>query len=171
MQAEAGIRLQPAGPHSPPVNAAEVSGESLHRRPGPDSSENKLLLLDTNEAITDLVRKAAGYAWMAQWLRRGAPTQAEGRATPEEWLQIYQDLDDVERDLGQMKLLLRLDRTLLFRAYHRFLVIQENWLYCRRRDFSRNGEMTSEGDTAVHEDKVFLTDIFSKIKRMLVATR
>lgn len=171
MQAEAGMRLQPAGPHSPPVNAAEASGQSLHRRHGPDSSENKLLLLDTHEAITDLYRTAAGYVSMAQWLRRGVPMQAEGRATPEEWLHIYHDLDDVERDLCQMKLLFRLDRTLLFRVYHRFLVIQENWLRCRGLDFSRDGELTPDGDTAVREDKAFLADIFLKIKRMLVAAR
>jgi hypothetical protein len=110
-----------------------------------------LLLLDTHEAITQLHRTAGTHAWMAQWLSRAAPTHAEGHATPEEWL--------------------RLDRTLLFMVYHRFLVVRENWLCYRGRDFSRNCELTPQGHTAVHEDEVLLTDILSKIKRMLVAAR
>jgi hypothetical protein len=56
-------------------------------------------------------------------------------------------------------------------VYHRFLVVRENWLCYRGRDFSRNCELTPQGHTAVHEDEVLLTDILSKIKRMLVAAR
>ena len=175
LQAEAGTRLQPAGHPSRdqahPVNAAEASAQSLHRRHGPDSQESKLLLLDTHEAITQLHREAGHHAWWAQWLSRAAPTHAEGHATPAEWLQIYQELDDVLRELHQMVGSLRLDRTLLFKVYHWFLVIREKWLQYRWRDFSRDGELTPQGQAAVHEDEVRLTDVLSKIKRMLVASR
>ncbi len=175
LQAEAGRRLQPAGQLSrdqtSPVNPSETSARSVHKRHGPDSQENKLLLLDTHEAITKLHRTAGRHAWMAQWLSRAAPAHAEGHATPEEWLEIYQDLDDDERDLDQMKGSFRLDRTLLFRVYHRFLVTLDNWCQYRWRDFSRNGELTPQGQTAVHKDEVHLTDVLSKIKHMLVAAR
>ena len=173
LQAEAGTRLQPAGhlsrDQAPPVNAGEASAQSCHKRHGPDSQESKLLLLDTHEAITQLHREAGHHAWWAWWLARAAPSHAEGHATPEEWLQIYDDVGDDERDLDQMKWSLRLDRALLFRVYHRFLVTRDNWLQYRRRDFSRNGELTPQGQTAVHEDEVLLTDVLSKVKHLLVA--
>ncbi len=130
-----------------------------------------MLLLDIHEAIRQLNGESGSYAGMAQWISRAAPTQAKGHATPEEWYQIYQDLDDLERDLDQMVGSLRLDRASLFRVYHRVQVIRDNWLQYRWRDFSRNGELTPQGHTAVQEDEVFFTDVLSKIKHVLVAAR
>ena len=127
-----------------------------------------MLLLDTQETMKQLHREAGHRAW---WLARGAPSHAEGHATPEEWFQVYQDLDDVDRDLDQMVGSLRLDRSLLFNVYHRFQVIRDHWLQYQWRDFSRNGELTPQGQAAVHEDEVLLTDVLSKIKQMLVAAR
>ena len=152
-----------------PVGPARA--DHVTHRPGPDSKENKLLLLDTQEAMKQLLREAGHHAWWARWLARGAPSQVEGHTTPEEWFQVYQDLDDVLRELDHMVGSLRLDRALLFNVYHRFQVIRDHWLQYQWRDFSRNGELTPQGQAVVHEDKVLLTDVLSQIKQMLVAAR
>lgn len=173
-QAEAEITVQPAGRSSRTkashVNTTEAS-QSLHKRHGPDSQENKLRLLNTHEAIMQLWRTAGHHAWMAQWLARVDPSHAEGHASSAEWFGVNQDLGDIERDLSQMVGVLRLDRTQLFRIYHRFQVARENWLHYLWRDFSRNGELTPEGAAAVYKDDERLTDVLSNIKCLLVASR
>src|SRR5690348_13396790 len=105
-QAESALRPEPEGRSS--------SHHDSHSRPGPDSQEMKLLLLDAHEAITELQRDTGSHAWTAQWLARTAPTHAQGHTTPEEWLKLYQDLGDIERDIDQLVAVLRLNRTVLF---------------------------------------------------------
>ncbi len=141
------------------------------RRPGPDSQDMKLLLLDTNEGFTQLHSEAGDHTFWAEWLARTDRTHAEGHTTPEEWALIYQNLGDVLRDLDQMVGRLRLDRSLLFGIYHRMLSIQGAWLDYRARDFSRGGEVTPKGEEVLREEQAFFVDLMLKIKRMLVAAR
>jgi hypothetical protein len=141
------------------------------RRPGPDSQDMKLLLLDVNEDIIQLERDAGDHAFWAQWLARTAPTHTEGNTTPEQWMLIHHDLGDVTRDLDLMVGPLRLDRSLLFTVYHRMQTIQGAWLECQRRDFSRGGEVTPQGEEVLREERAFFADLMLKIKRMLVAAR
>lgn len=141
------------------------------RRPGPDSQEMKLLLLDVNEDATQLERDAGDHAFWAQWIARTDPTHAQGKTTPEEWVMIYQNLGDVTRDLDLMKGRLRLDRSLLFNIYHRMLAIQDAWLECQRRDFSRGGELTPEGEEVLREEQALFADLMLRVKKMLVAAR
>jgi hypothetical protein len=131
----------------------------------------KLLLLDTNEGITQLERDAGDHAFWAQWIARTDPTHAQGKTTPEEWVMIYQNLGDVTRDLDLMKGRLRLDRSLLFNIYHRMLAIQDAWLECQRRDFSRGGELTPEGEEVLREEQALFADLMLRVKKMLVAAR
>jgi hypothetical protein len=138
------------------------------RRPGPDSQEMKLLLLETYEAITQLQRDAGHHV---SWARFLASAQNQDHVTPEEWDNIYQGLGDVERDLYQMKGRLRLDRSLLFNIYHRMLAIQGAWLDYQARDFSREGEVTPQGEEVLREEQARFADLMLKIKRMLVAAR
>jgi hypothetical protein len=144
---------------------------SESRRPGPDSQDMKLLLLDVNEDATQLERDAGDHAFWAQWLARTDPNHAEGHANPEEWVMIYHDLGNVTRDLDLMVGPLRLDRSLLFNIYHRMQAIQGAWLECQRRDFSRGGEVTPEGEEVLREEQARFADLILKIKRMLVAAR
>jgi hypothetical protein len=141
------------------------------RRPGPDSQEMKLLLLDVNECATDLESDAGDHTFWAQWLARTDPNHAEGHAKPEEWAMIYQDLGNVTRDLDLMVGPLRLDRSLLFHIYHRMLAIKTAWLECQGRDFSCAGELTPKGEEVLREERALFTDLMLKIKRMLVAAR
>jgi hypothetical protein len=131
----------------------------------------KLLLLNTNEEITQLQREAGNHAWWAQFLAPTASAQVQGPATPEEWVSLYLDLGDILRDLDQMKGRLRLDRSLLFNSYHRMLAIQDAWLKYLARDFSRGGEVTPEGEEVLREEQARFADLILKIKRMLVAAR
>lgn len=165
-------RLKPqaeAQAEAEPASAARPTHQTS--RPGPDSQEMKLVLLDTHEGITQLHSGAGDHAWWAQWLARSSPTHAEGHATPEEWAMIYQDLGDVERDLDQMVGRLRLDRSLLFNIYHRMLAVQGAWLEYRARDFSREGVVTPEGEDVLRTEQALFADLMLKIKRMLVAAR
>lgn len=141
------------------------------RRPGPDSQEMRLLLLDTHEEIAKLHRSAGNHAWWAEFLARTARTHVEGHAMPEEWARIYQDLGDVERDLDQQVGPLRLDRSLLFNIYHRMLAVQDAWLAYQMRDFSHEGEVTPKGEEVLREETALFADLMLKIKRMLVAAR
>jgi hypothetical protein len=145
--------------------------DSGHRRPGPDSQEMKLLLLDTNEKITQLHSDAGDHAFWAQWIARTDPNHAEGHAKPEEWMMIHHDLADVTRDLDLMVGPLRLDRSILFNVYHRMLAVQRAWLECQRRDFTRGGELTPEGEEVLREEQALFADLILNIKRMLVAAR
>jgi hypothetical protein len=143
----------------------------LASRPGPDSQEMKLLLLDVNEDIIRLYRDAEDHTFWADFFSRTARNHVEGHATPEEWVMIYHDLGDVTRDLDLMVGPLRLDRSLLFTVYHRMQAIQGAWLAYRARDFTRGGEVTPEGEDVLREERAFFADLMLKIKRMLVAAR
>ena len=156
-----------AGAEAPPSTHADRES----RRPGPDSQEMKLLLLDTHEEIIQLQTSAGTCAWCAQWPARADPVHEKGHATPEEWAGLYQDLGDIERDLDQMVGRLRLDRSLLFNIYHRMLTVRDAWLIYRARDFTREGEVTPDGEDVLRTEQARFVDLMLKIKRMLVAAR
>ena len=145
--------------------------DSGHRRPGPDSQEMKLVLLDTNEGLTQLHCDAGDHAFWAQWLARADATHAQGKTTPEEWAMVYQDVGDVTRELDLMVGPLRLDRSILFNVYHRMLAVQRAWLEYRARDFSREGVVTPEGEEVLRTEQALFADLMLNIKRMLVAAR
>ena len=163
------LSQQPATQAKPEAHASPAVLSD--RRPGPDSQEMKLLLLDTNEGITQLERDAGDHAFWTQWIARTDPTHAQGKTTPEAWVMIYQNLGDVTRDLDLMKGRLRLDRSLLFNIYHRMLAIQDAWLECQRRDFSRGGELTPQGEEVLREERALFADLMLRVKKMLVAAR
>ena len=156
-----------AEPEAPPSTFSDQES----RRPGPDSQDMKLVLLETQETITRLYCDAEDHTFWAEFLSRTARTHVEGHATPEEWVMIYHDLGEILREFDQMIGRLRLDRSLLFTIYHRILAIQNAWLEYRTRDFSRGGEVTPQGVEVLREERVCFADLMMKIKRMLVAAR
>jgi len=164
------LSLQPATQAKPEAPSSTFE-HCESRRPGPDSQEMKLLLLNVNEETIQLESDAGHHTFWAQWLARTAPNHAEGHSIPQEWAMIYQNLGDVTRDLDLMKGRLRLDRSLLFNIYHRMLTIRDAWLECQRRDFSRDGELTPEGEEVLREERALFADLILKIKKMLVAAR
>ncbi|MEI8015202.1 MAG: C2H2-type zinc finger protein [Nitrospira sp.] len=141
------------------------------RRPGPDSQDMKLLLLDTQEEFTRLKSDAGDHTFWAEFMFRTDRTHAEGRTTHEEWVRIYQDLGDIQRDLDQMIGPLRLDRSILFNTYHRMLAVQSAWLEYRARDFTRGGVVTPEGEDVLRVEQARFAALMLNIKRMLVAAR
>ena len=164
------LSLEPASqPEAEAPSSTFVDREP--RRPGPDSQEMKLLLLDTHEENAKLYRIAGNHAWWAEFLFRTASSHVQGHATPEEWAMVYQDLGDIGRDLDQMKGRLRLDRSLLFNIYHRMLAIQDAWLEYRGRDFTRECELTPQGEDVLREERALFADLMLKVKKMLVAAR
>lgn len=144
--------------------------DSESRRPGPDSQEMRLLLLETHEEIAKLYGIAVNHAWWAEFLSRTARTDDEGHATSEEWGRLAQDLGDVERDFDQMKGRLRLDRSLLFNIYHRIFALQDAWLNYQARDFCYEGELSPKGEKVLREERELFADLI-KVKKMLVASR
>jgi hypothetical protein len=131
----------------------------------------KLVLLDTNEGLTQLHCDAGDHAFWAQWLARADATHAQGKTTPQKWARIAQDLGDIERDFDLMIGPLRLNGSLLFNIYHQMLAIQNAWLVYQARDFTRNGELTPQGEDVLREEQALFADLMLNIKRMLVAAR
>jgi hypothetical protein len=154
-----------------PEAPSSVPADRRGLRPGPDSTENKLLLLDTNEGLIQLHSDAGDHTFWAQWIARTDPNHAQGKTTPEEWAMIHQDLGDVTRDFDLMVGRLRLDRSILFNVYHRMLAIQDAWLKYLARDFSRQGEVTPEGEEVLREEEALFVELILNIKRLLVAAR
>ena len=146
-------------------------GDRESRRPGPDGQEMKLCLLDAQEEITRLRNIADNNFIWAEFCFRAARNHVQGRTTPEEWKKVYEVLGDIERDFDIMKGRLRLDRSLLFNIYHRMLEIQDAWLVCQRRDFSKGGELTQKGQEVLRVEQARFADLMLKIKRMVVAAR
>lgn len=162
------VSLEPA---TQPGAEPRPSTPGDFHRPGPDSQEMKLLLLDTGEMIIQRRSDAEHHAWWADFLDRTVSSQVKEDTTPQEWARIAQDLGDVERDFDQMIGPLRLNRTLLFNSYHKMLAVQGAWLEYQARDFSRNGELTPEGAEVLREEEALFVELILNIKRMLVAAR
>lgn len=152
-----------------PASAARPT--HLASRPGPDSQESRLLLLDTHEQIQQLERDARDFAGMA-YLLSGMNVPGEYEKA-KEWLQLSQALGDVERDCDQMVGRLRLDRSLLFNIYHRMLPIRDTWMHYRTRHLkpALEGEKEQEIPKDIREEDAMWATIMTNIKKMLVASR
>lgn len=177
MQAEAAVRHQP-------VHSSIKRKESESHRPGPESKENKLLLLDTHEGIKQLLLVLEYIIASAHFFFRAAFSHVAGNIPPEEWAKLYVDLDDVERDFAQMECRRRLDEALLYKIYHRLRAIRATWLGYREHDYLKYEQrqlLESEADMnrqyalladyrkIIEDDRALLDDVVTKVKRLLVA--
>ena len=171
-QAQTAIKPQPPQARPPTASRPNGSIDELRRRPGPDSKENKRLLVDSLEQVQLVKETARNHAVWAWIIARKIASHAKGCTKPEEWFQIYQDLDDIERDMGQMFAALRLDRAALFRIYHQWRSVMDRWLQYQTQDWSDDrGELKAEGQVALQNDETLLNEVLSKIKDLLVAAR
>ena len=152
-----------------PASAAQTTHGAS--RPGPDSQESRLQLLDTHEQIQELERDARDFAGMA-YLLSGMNVLGEYEKA-KEWLQLSQALADVERDCDQMVGRLRLDRSLLFRIYQQMRGIRDTWMYYRTRHLrpALMGEKEHEIPEDIREEDAMWATIMTNIKKMLVASR
>ena len=147
-----------------PVGTARA--DHVTRRPGPDSQESKLLLLETHELIQQFEEDARHYAAMSYLLaERNVRGQYE---KAKEWLQMYNDLSDVERDCFQMVGRLRLDRGLLFRIYHQIRPIRDTWVHYQTRDLNPADKERVE---AIRKEEAKWDTLMTMIKKLLVASR
>ena len=159
-----------------------------YHRPGPDSQENKLLLLDTYESIKELIKMLHLIAFSAHFYFKTAFSQVQGNIPPEEWAKLYDDLCNVEREFEQMVGLLRLNQSLLFEIYHRLTAIREAWLAYRDHDemqseirrepsavtlqsSAENATSMTDSENLMERDKVLLDEVSNRVKRLLVAAR
>jgi hypothetical protein len=160
--------------------AREADGKPRSRRPGRDSQESLLLLLDVYEALPQLKQECLDYALIARLL---ASVRSD-ITSEKEWAEIYWLLDECERDYEQMVIRFRLDPVLLFAIYQRMLAIRERWLCYWARDLWSNrcsyagGEGGRETDgmddklrLALRERETMWEGLMVKIKKMLVASR
>ena len=95
--------------------------------------------------------------------------------SPEQWVDLYLTIDDIERDYEQMVMRLRLDRTILFRTYHQMLMVKHRWLNYLSIDFSTNSESicdeTLTNELSAWDEEAQMWDTFmTHIKKMLVAS-
>lgn len=143
----------------------------LGTRPGPDSYESRMLLLETPELIQQLHRDALDLAGMAYLLAKGNVAGEYEKA--KEWLLLSEALDNVERDFDRMVGCLRLDRSLLFPIYHQLRPLRDTWMYYRTRHLkpALEGEKEPEISGDVREEEAMWATIMTNVKKMLVASR
>ena len=164
------LSLQPgpkAGPEAPPSALADREP----RRPGPDSQESRMLVLETPELIQLLRRDARDFAGMAYLLAKGNVAGEYEKA--KEWLELSQALDDVDRNFDQMVGRLRLDRSLLFGIYHQMGPLRDTWMYYRTRHLkpALEGEKEQEIPQYIRDEDEMWATVMTNIKKMLVASR
>ena len=147
-----------------PVSTSRA--DHITRRPGPDSQENKLLLLEAYELIQQFqenARHCAAISYlMAERNVRGQYERAK------EWLAVYNDLTDIERDCFQMVGRLRLDRGLLFRIYHQIRPIRDTWVHYQTHDLNPADKERVE---AIRKEEAKWDTLMTMIKKLLVASR
>jgi hypothetical protein len=164
------LRLQPATqarPEAPPT--ALANRES--RRPGPDSLENKLCLLETHELIQQLRQDACTIASMAAGFAQMNISGEYEKA--KEWIAVFQRLEDVEWESGQMVGRLQLDRTQLFRIYHAMGPLRKTWMHYRTCDLTPavEGKKEQEIWKDIREEAAMWATVMTNIKKMLAAAR
>ena len=164
------LRLQlatQARPEAPPTALADREP----RRPGPDSLDNKLCLLETHELIQQLRQDALILASLAAgFARMNIPGEHE---KAKEWIAMSQHLENVEWESGQMVALLQLDRTQLFRIYHQMGSLWKTWMQQRTCDLTPavEGEKETEIWKAIREEGEMWVTVMANIKKMLAAAR
>ena len=143
----------------------------LATRPGPDSQDSRMLLLETPELIQTLRQDARTIAGMAYLLANGnVPGEYE---KAKEWLKLSQALDNVDRDFDPMVGSLCLDRSLLFTIYHQMRGIRDTWMHYRTRHLkpALEGEKEQEFPKDIREEEEMWATIMTNIKKMLAASR
>lgn len=164
------LSLQPgpqAGPEAPPSTLADREP----RRPGPDSLENKLCLLETHELIQQLRQDARTIASMAAgFAQMNVPGEYD---KAKEWIAVFQGLDDVERESDQLVGRLQLDRTHLFRVYHQMGLLWGAWMHYRTCDLKPavEGEKEQEIWKDIREEAAMWATVMTNIKKLLAASR
>jgi hypothetical protein len=156
-----------ARPEAPPSALADRE----HRRPGPDSLENKLCLLETHELIQRLRQDALILASLAAgFARMNIPGEYE---KAKEWLAVWHRLEDVEWESGQMVGRLQLDRTQLFRIYYEMRLLRKICMQCRTSDLTPpvEGEQEQEIWKDIREEAAMWATVMTNIRKMLAASR
>lgn len=156
-----------ARPEAPPTALADREP----RRPGPDSLENKLCLLETHELIQQLRQDARTIASMAAgFAQMNVPGECD---KAKEWFAVFQGLEDVERESDQMVGRLQLDRTQLFRIYHQMGSLRGAWMHYRTCDLTPavEGEKEQEIWKDIREEAAMWATVMTNIKKMLAAAR
>jgi len=164
------LRLQPAT-HARPEAPPNALADREPRRPGPDSLENKLCLLETHELIQQLRQDARTIASMAAgFAQMNVPGEYE---KAKEWFAVFQGLEDVERESDQMVGRLQLDRTQLFRIYHQMASLRGAWTHYRTCDLTPavEGEKEQEIWKDIREEAAMWATVMTNIKKMLAAAR
>ena len=169
-----------------PTRNSVLQEDSEYHRPGPDSKESKLLLVNTHEDIEQLIQVMGHIVAAAHFFFRGAFSHVKRNIPPEEWAKLHGDLDDVERDFQQMMGRLRLDQSLLFKIYHRLKRVRDIWLQFREHDYMESVQrrlaasvaglndsdaILPESRQMIEEDRARLDDVVTKVKHLLVAAR
>ena len=150
---------------TPSVKALpSVTNSAGSKRPGRQSQERLLDLLDVHEQLQQFLDETAMRAKLAQLLSSfpgytGAPAGA--------WTAVYQDLSLCVRDCHQMVLQMRLDHDLLFGLYHQLECVQTRWLRCRTFAVDRY-EPDVPSPAGLEEDLARWSRLAEKVKRMLV---
>jgi hypothetical protein len=156
-----------AGPEAPPSALADREP----RRPGPDSQENRLCLLETHELIQQLRQDARTIASMAAgFAQMNVPGEYD---KAKEWIAVFQGLEDVERESDQMVGRLQLDQTQLFWIYHQMGPLRGAWMHYRTCDVKPavEGEKEQEIWGDIREEAAMWATVMTNIKKMLVASR
>ena len=156
---------QPATQAEAQAPHSDIAGRES-RHPGPDSQENRMLLVEGHEMIEQFQEVARQYATMA-YLVSGMNVVGQYEKA-KEWLQVYHDLTDVERDCFQMVGRLRLDRGLLFRIYDQTRALRDTWVHYQTRHLNPADKERCE---ALRQEETQWDTLMTKIKKMLVASR
>ena len=188
-QAEAEAGNQPAehnqpenqpsrGPARPPLIRGD-GNRPLSRRPGRDSQDSLLLLLDVYEILPKLKNECLDYVAISRQLA----SVRSNITSSEEWVKVYWILDECERDYEQMVFRFRLDPVLLFRIYRTMLAMKERWLCYLAQDWSKAirlgsgiGEDPAPDEVhdkyvcALREEELRWDTILTKVKKMLVGS-
>lgn len=173
-QAEPGAGLPPSGGslmRGRRQCAEAGASDSLRRRSGPLSRENRLLLLDVQEMLEQHQQTARELMTMAHIL---ANMNAAGqREQAQEWLCMYQTFDDCLRDLDPMVPLFELDRAVLFRIYNAIRRLKIPWLLlrigtCSRPQLEPDG-LDEESRTILREDEASFLKLIGLLKQLVAA--
>ena len=117
------------------TNAMSDRTQSLSRRKGRQSQESLLLLLDVDEVYPALKHECLDHAALGRVM-----ASVRSNVVIDEWIQLYWQLDECQRDYQQMVIGLRLEPVLLFSIYQRMLRIEEEWLDLRTRELTPEQE-------------------------------
>lgn len=157
------------------VHSDDVEVLLRRQRPGRDSHESLIALLDVHEMLTALLKEGLGHYGYVR-LVEGMRTEDEPACL--EWKQLLQDLYSCVADADTMKLNFRLNHSLLYDMYNRMLTVKERWLDYRRYDVEGSfrpldigsGHYFDEPNPTLLAEERRLELVLCKIKRMVVSS-